>query len=72
VRNLSQVSLQSDNVFSDTGGASQLPNVTGDVAGGYSLSLVVGVDTSTTPTGGGMGGDGAPAGAPPGGGRRRG
>ena len=56
VRNLSRVSLDSDNVFRDDAGASQLGTVTGDVAGGLSVSLVVGVDTTTTPSGGGLGG----------------
>ena len=30
--------------------------MTGDVAGGYTVTLAVGVDTSTAPTGGGIGG----------------
>jgi protocatechuate 3,4-dioxygenase beta subunit len=72
VSNLSRVSLTGDNVFGDDGGASQLATVTGDVASGYTVRLAVGVDTGTTPTGGGLGGDGAPSGvpggAPPGGG----
>jgi protocatechuate 3,4-dioxygenase beta subunit len=71
VQNLSEVSLTSDNIFSDDGGASQLATVTGDVASGYAASLVVGVDTTTTPTGGQGGGGAPPAGggpgAPPGG-----
>jgi protocatechuate 3,4-dioxygenase beta subunit len=58
VTNLSQISLQSDNVFGDDAAASQLATVTGDVAGGYQVALRVGVDTTTTPSGGG---------APPGG-----
>jgi hypothetical protein len=53
VQNLSQVSLDSDNVFGDDGGASQLGTVTGDASSGLSVSLVVGVDTTTTPSGGG-------------------
>ncbi|GAA4446071.1 intradiol ring-cleavage dioxygenase [Phytohabitans houttuyneae] len=53
VGNLSRVTLQGDNVFGDDGGASQLGTVTGDVASGYAVSLTVGVDTTTTPTGGG-------------------
>ena len=76
VSNLAQVSLTSDNVFGDDGGASQLAMVTGDVAGGYTVSLTAAVDTTTTPTGGGApgggtgggpGGGGAPpeGGAPP-------
>ena len=67
VANLAQVSLDSDNVFGDDGGASQLATVTGDVRSGYTVRLAVGVDTTTTPTGGGLSGDGAPSGAPPGG-----
>ena len=70
--NLSRVSLTGDNVFGDDGGAGPLATVTGDVASGYTVRLAVGVDTGTTPTGGGLGGDGAPSGvpggAPPGGG----
>ncbi|MBB2976186.1 protocatechuate 3,4-dioxygenase beta subunit [Microbacterium endophyticum] len=50
--NLSQVSLTSDNVFSDDGGALQLATVTGDTTSGYSVSLTALVDTSTTPSAG--------------------
>jgi protocatechuate 3,4-dioxygenase beta subunit len=67
VTNLSQVSLEGDNVFGDDGGRSQLATVTGDVTSGLNVALVVGVDTNTTPTGGQSVGDGAPSGAPPGG-----
>ena len=63
VTNLSQVSLQNDNVFGEDSGASQLPSVTGDVKNGYTVSLVVGVDTTTTPTGGQLSGDGPPPGS---------
>jgi protocatechuate 3,4-dioxygenase beta subunit len=68
VGNLAQLSLDSDNVFGDDGGVSQLATVTGDVAGGYTVALTVGVDTATTPTGGDRapGADGAPSGAPSG------
>ena len=69
VANLAQVSLADDNVFGDDDGASQLATVTGDVTTGYAVALTVGVDTATTPTGGGMGRDGAPSGGPPAGGR---
>ena len=62
--NLSRVTLTGDNVFGDDGGASQLATVTGDAAGGCTVRLAVDVDTGTTPTGGGLGGDGAPSGAP--------
>lgn len=65
VGNAAQVSLQSDNVFGEDSGASQLPTVTGDVTGGYIVTLVVGVDTTTTPTGGQLTGDGAPPGGRP-------
>jgi protocatechuate 3,4-dioxygenase beta subunit len=66
VSNLSRVSLDGDNVFGDDGGASQLGTVTGDVGSGYTVALAVGVDTATTPTGGGMsGGPGGPGGPPP-------
>jgi len=58
VTNLSQVSLDSDNVFGDDGGRSQLATVTGDVESGLKVSLAVGVDTTTTPAGG----PGGPAG----------
>jgi len=60
VQNLSRVTLKSDNVFGDDGGASQLGTVSGDVTSGFTVSLTVGVDTTTTPSGGG-----APGGAPP-------
>jgi protocatechuate 3,4-dioxygenase beta subunit len=61
-RNLDAITLASDNVFGDDSAALQLATVTGDVAGGYAAALVVGVDTSTTPTAGA-----APGGAPGGG-----
>ncbi|MGY1594099.1 intradiol ring-cleavage dioxygenase [Geodermatophilus sp. SYSU D00708] len=64
VGNLARVSLTSDNVFGDDGGASQLGTVTGDVTAGYTVTLAVGVDTGTAPTGGQLGADGAPSGAP--------
>ena len=56
VGNLSSLSLTSDNVFGDDGGTSQLADVSGSVAKGYDVTLVVGVDTTTEPSiGGGMG-----------------
>ncbi|MBB4909036.1 intradiol ring-cleavage dioxygenase [Actinophytocola algeriensis] len=60
VANLSRVSLDGDNVFGDDGGALQLATVTGDVASGYTVTLAVGVDTTTEPSGGG-----GPGGPPP-------
>ena len=52
VANLAGVTLAGDNVFGDDSGAKQLATVTGDAATGYAVSLTVGVDTATTPTGG--------------------
>ena len=77
--NLAQVSLDSDNVFSDDSGVSQLATVTEDVTAGFRVELTVGVDTATKPTAGsapagGMGGqggnppNGGPGGTPPTGG----
>ena len=66
VSNLAQVSLDSDNVFGDDGGVSQLGTVTGSVDGGYTVSLAVAVDTGTAPTGGqSPGGPGGGGGQPP-------
>ncbi|GAA1641726.1 intradiol ring-cleavage dioxygenase [Saccharothrix algeriensis] len=64
VSTFAQVSLDSDNVFGDDGGASQLGAVSGDVGSGYTVSLTVGVDTGTAPAGGAAPG-GGPGGAPP-------
>ena len=70
VANLSSLSLATDGVFGDDGGASQLGTVTGSVDDGYVVKLAVRVDTSTEPSGGGFaqGGNGAPPGPPPDGG----
>ncbi|MCK2035597.1 intradiol ring-cleavage dioxygenase [Microbacterium sp. SSW1-49] len=64
-RNLATITLASDNVFGDDSAALQLATVTGDVASGYAATLVVGIDTATTPTagaapGGSAGGGGEP------------
>ena len=53
VRTLARVSLTTDMVFRDDGGARQLGRVTGDVNVGYAVSLLVPVDTRTAPTGAG-------------------
>ncbi|MFC7625900.1 intradiol ring-cleavage dioxygenase [Microlunatus sp. GCM10028923] len=53
VSNLAQVSLDSDNVFGDDGGISQLGTATGSVTQGYQVALKIGVDTATEPSGGG-------------------
>jgi protocatechuate 3,4-dioxygenase beta subunit len=50
VGTLSGVTLTSDNVFGDDGGASQLGTVTGDVTSGINVSLAVAVDTTTPPS----------------------
>jgi protocatechuate 3,4-dioxygenase beta subunit len=41
VSTLAQVSLDSDNVFGEDGGAQQLASVTGDVGSGYVVALTV-------------------------------
>ncbi|MFD0745106.1 hypothetical protein ACFQ1L_27275 [Phytohabitans flavus] len=51
IRNMSGLSLRGDNVFRD-GGANQLGAATGNVTNGYTISLTVGVDTTTTSRGG--------------------
>ena len=64
--NMAQVSLDSDNVFGDDGGALQLATVTGDTTSGYNIALTVRVDTTTTPTAGAApsgGGAGGPDGS---------
>lgn len=66
-RNLSGVTLAGDNVFGDDAAERQLATMTGDVASGYTATLVVGVDTTTTPAAGSAPGVGGPSGggAPP-------
>ena len=80
VSNLSQLTLATDGVFGDDGAATQLATVTGDVAGGYTVTMSVGVDTTTEAGGGAVMGGGpvggtpgsGPGGPPPGGGALRG
>ncbi|MFF2371174.1 intradiol ring-cleavage dioxygenase [Agromyces sp. NPDC058110] len=43
VRNVSQVSLSSDNVFSDDGGIHQIANMSGSASAGYTAALTIGV-----------------------------
>jgi len=45
VSNMERLSLEGDNVFGDDGGAKQLGTVTGSVADGYAVTLVVPVGT---------------------------
>lgn len=75
--NLSQITLATDNVFGDDSAALQLATVTGDAASGYTATLQVRVDTTTTPSAGaapsggsdsgsgGPGGDSEGPGEPP-------
>ncbi|MDN3238156.1 intradiol ring-cleavage dioxygenase [Glycomyces tritici] len=68
VEHLTRITLESDGVFSDDGGESQMGSVSGDVANGYTVSLAVGVETSTEAGGGGGGEPPAgerPSGDPP-------
>lgn len=50
--NPAELSLASDNVFGDDGGALQVATVTGDTTSGYTAALAVRVDTTTTPSAG--------------------
>ncbi len=59
VTNFAKVGLDTDNVFGDDGGASQTPTYEGDPTTGYTLTLTVGVDTTTEPTAGTMAGMGS-------------
>jgi len=43
VRNASQISLRSDNVFGDDGGIHQIATMSGSVAAGYTAALTIGV-----------------------------
>jgi protocatechuate 3,4-dioxygenase beta subunit len=47
IQNLSQLSLATDNVFRDDGAAQQLGTVTGDVAGGLTVTAVIPVNPGT-------------------------
>lgn len=67
VTNLSRITLATDNVFGNDSAALQLGQVTGDVDAGYTVTLPVGIDTTTVPTAAAApGGDGQPGGPPPG------
>ena len=57
-QNLAGVSLATDNVFGDDGGALQIATVTGDASAGFIAMLTARVDTTTAPTGGSMPGGG--------------
>jgi hypothetical protein len=62
--NLGRVSPTCDNVFGDDGAARQFATVSGDVGTGFTVSLPVAVDITTTPIGGSMGGAGGAGGGP--------
>ncbi len=69
VRNLSQITLETDNIFSD-GYSLQIATVTGDPINGYLVQLTVGIASTSTNTQvpggpGGNGGPGGPGGSPP-------
>lgn len=65
--NLAKVSLETDGVFGDDGGALELGTVTGDTTTGLTVALTVRVDTTTQAGGGtisgGLGGSGGPGGS---------
>ena len=63
--NFADVSLETDNVFSD-GYETQLPQITGSVEKGFAITIDVPIDTTTEQEQGGMGGPGG--GQPPAGG----
>ncbi|MGW2128217.1 intradiol ring-cleavage dioxygenase [Streptomyces coelicoflavus] len=66
VKNLSQLTLKTDNVFGDDGGVHQLATMSGSVEDGYTAKLTVPIDTGTEPTGGNApGGGGGPEGGQP-------
>ncbi len=65
VTNLSQVTLQSDNVFGDDAGIHQIPTVTGSLTAGYLAVLTAPVDTGITPAAGNAPGGGPGVGRPP-------
>jgi hypothetical protein len=50
VANLSELTLETDNVFGDDRGVHQLGTVTGSLTDGYVATLTVPVDTGTEPT----------------------
>ncbi|GAB2542353.1 dioxygenase family protein [Brachybacterium huguangmaarense] len=72
--NLSQVTLDSDNVFGDDGGELQLAEVEGDATSGFTVTLPVAIDPDTEPGvtdsapavgGGPSDAGGGPGGTPP-------
>jgi len=67
-QNLAKITLASDNVFGDDSAASQLATMSGNASRGYTASLIVRVDTRTSPSVGSApagGGQGGPGGGEP-------
>ena len=64
VSNMSQVSLATDNVFSDDSAATEMATVTGSVTEGYVAELKIAIDPSGSETGGGGASAGGGAGGP--------
>lgn len=60
--------ISDDDIFGEGDWSLQVPTVSGDVSGGYTASLTVNIDTTTTPTRGGTGSGGGPGGGGPSGG----
>lgn len=67
--NLTQVTLESDNVFGEDAAALQMATISGDVDSGYISSLVVRVDTTTEVSSGSVPDGGGGESGGPGGGR---
>ncbi|GGN60568.1 hypothetical protein GCM10010112_16970 [Actinoplanes lobatus] len=65
VTNLSQITLATDNVFSDDLAATEMATVTGDVDAGFVAALTIAVDPDDVETGGGTPPSGGPSGPPP-------
>ncbi|MET0303787.1 MAG: hypothetical protein ABW040_07030, partial [Microbacteriaceae bacterium] len=58
VRNASQISLQSDNVFGDDGGIHQIATMAGSVSAGYTASLTIALTVRDAATGAALVGKG--------------
>ena len=55
-RHPSETQRATDGIFGDDGATTQMATVTGDVASGYTITLSMGVDTTTEAGGGTTGG----------------
>ena len=62
IRNFSQVSLATDNVFSDDGGVLELGTMSGTADSGLTVALIASVSSATRSVVDGPGSDGAPNG----------